>query len=311
MSLAAADALTAEGNALFQQQAYGEAAARFDRATTVFPTHHQAWKGLGHALLCLGKSPDAARAFDRAIGLRPDSATALWGGALAHADLGHKLVAQNYLRRALALQPSWIEMARDVPQLAALLQLSTHTGSLLRRAFGAYSGRIYRRAGGGAQIEVGRLPGCPEIGVTTSMSIGLSDHVWPLAERPRVEVVLASTIDTDVIGQIVANAAFHVMDSGFFPEPGSMVRDVVAVLGAGDLSQRLPHLYFNVPRLWSLDLPLDVGPPAITLTQAIPVSEAEYQLWRAHGPAGLDQLWRARRVDLADLRRSGVPALGR
>jgi hypothetical protein len=311
MSLAAADALTAEGNDLFQQQAYVEAAGRFERAATVYPAHHQAWKGLGHALLCLGRSGDAARAFDRAIGLRPDSATALWGGALSHADLGHKLVAQNYLRRALALQPTWGEMAREVPQLAALLQLSTHTATLIRRAFGTFSGRIFRRAGGAGQIEVARLPGCPDVGLTTSISIGLSDHIWPMAERPRVEVILASTIDTEVCGQIVANAAFHVMDTGFFPEPGTMVRDVVAVLGAGELSQRLPHLYFNVPRLWLVRLPLDIGPPSITLAQAIPVSEAEYQMWRAHGPAGLDHMFQARRVDLADLRRSGIPAMSR
>jgi hypothetical protein len=259
----------------------------------------------------MGRSGDAARAFDKAIGLRPDSATALWGGALAHADLNHKLVAQNYLRRALALQPTWVEMARDVPQLAALLQLSAHTATLVRRAFGTFSGRVFRRAAGAGQIEVARLPGCPEVGLTTSISIGLSDHVWPQPERPRVEVILASTIDSEVTGQIVANAAFHVMDTSFFPEPGTMVRDVVAVLKAGDLSQRLPHLYFNVPRHWLVRLPLDIGPPAITLTQAIPVSEAEYQLWRAHGPAGLDNLFKVRKIDLADLRRSGIPGMVR
>jgi hypothetical protein len=311
MSQAVADALTVEGNDLFQQQAYADAVTKYERATTVFPTHAAAWKGLGHALLCLGRSEDAARAFDRAIGLRPESATALWGGALAHADLGHKLVAQNYLRRAIALQPSWHEMARGVPQLAALIQLSAHTGNMIRRAFGQYSGRIFRRAGGAGQLEVGRIPSCPDTGLTTSISIGLSDHVWPQAERPRIEVLLASTLDLEVCGQIVANAAFHIMDTGFFPEPGTMVRDVISVLGVGELSRRLPHVYFNVPRIWLVRLPLDVGPPPITLTQAIPVSEAEYQIWKSHGPAGLDHLFQARRVDLADLQRSGVPALGR
>ena len=82
MSQAAADQLAAEGHALFEEQRYAEAAARFERAATIFPSHHPAWKGLGHALLCLGRTHEAARAFDRAIGLRPDSATALWGGAL-------------------------------------------------------------------------------------------------------------------------------------------------------------------------------------------------------------------------------------
>jgi hypothetical protein len=63
--------------------------------------------------------------------------------------------------------------------------------------------------------------------------------------------------------------------------------------------------------MWLVHLPLDVGPPAITLSQAIPVSEAEYQIWRAHGPAGLDHLFKARKTDLADLRRSGIPGMAR
>jgi tetratricopeptide (TPR) repeat protein len=306
VSLAAADALTQEGNDLFQQQAYPAAAARFERAVTVYPTHAQAWKGLGHSLLCMGKAAEAARAFDRAIGLRPESATALWGGALAHADLGHKLVAQNYLRRALVLQPTWSEMALGVPQLAELLQLSAHAGDLIRRAFGTYSGRAYRHTDGVRRIEVARLVSCPEVGITTAVSIGVCDHAWATPQHPRMEIILASTIDTETVGQIVANAAFHIMDSGFYPEPGAMVRDLVAVLKAGELSQRLPHLYFNMPRLWRVRLPLDIGPPAITLSQAIPVSEAEYQYWKANGPAGLDAAFVARRVEIADLRRPGT-----
>ena len=69
----------------------------------------------------------------------------------------------------------------------------------------------------------------------------------------------------------------------FFPQPGTMVRDVVGALDAGELSQRLPHVYVQSPRAWGLDLPLDVGPPAITLAQVFPISEAEYQTWRRLG----------------------------
>jgi tetratricopeptide (TPR) repeat protein len=119
VGLVAADQLTAEGNALFQEHEYVQAMARFERAAAIYPQHHQAWKGLGHCLLCLARPIEAARAFDRAIGLRPDSATALWGGALAHADLGHRIVAQNYLKRVLSLQPTWLELALSVPALAS------------------------------------------------------------------------------------------------------------------------------------------------------------------------------------------------
>ncbi len=148
MSQVAADELTAEGHALFEQKQYAEAASRFERAVALFPTHSQAWKSLGHSLLCLNRAAAAARAFDRAIGLRPDSATALWGGALAHAELGHRLVAKDYLRRVLRLQPTWVAMARGVPRLAAFLQLSAHAADLLRTAPPSGRERLRQRSAG-------------------------------------------------------------------------------------------------------------------------------------------------------------------
>ena len=80
----------------------------------------------------LGKSD----AFDQAIGLRPDSATALWGGALAHAEIGNKVIARDYLRRTIALQPSWADMALNVPALASFLQVSSRSADRLPRRTG-------------------------------------------------------------------------------------------------------------------------------------------------------------------------------
>ena len=77
MSQAAADALVSEGDELFRSERFGEAAARFERAVNVFPHHALGWKGLGQSLLLLGKPHEAAAAFDQAIGLSPESATAL------------------------------------------------------------------------------------------------------------------------------------------------------------------------------------------------------------------------------------------
>ena len=56
MSQAAADALVAEGNELFRDERFAEAVTRFERAVRVFPQHALGWKGLGHALLCLGQA---------------------------------------------------------------------------------------------------------------------------------------------------------------------------------------------------------------------------------------------------------------
>lgn len=305
MSLPAADALIEEANALLRAEQFSLAAAKFERAAQLFPPHPLAWKGLGHALLCLGRTHEAARAFDRAIGLRPDSATALWGGAVAHAEVGNKVVAQNYLRRTLALQPSWIEMARSVSHLAPLLQVSSGAADALRAALGTFSTRTYRRANDESlALEIGRFVNQPKLGHWTYATIGLSNTKWPHIGRPRIELVLATTVDAEVCSQILANLAFHLSDTGFFPEPGVMVRDVIAALDAGDLSQRLPHVYITVPRPWRLSLPLVLGPPPITLAQVVAVSEAEYELWRSD-VAGFEANLARHNVDLLDLTRPG------
>ena len=283
MSLAAADRLTEEGNGYFQQGDFVTAAERYQHATTLFPSHHLAWKGLGHALLCLARPTDAARAFDRAIGLKADSATALWGGALAHADLGHKPIAQNYLRRCLVLQPTWTELARSVPALAQFLQVSTYAAELLRVALGVPSVRTFRHAAEPARtIDVARYADAPEPGLVTYGSLGLANVEWPDG-RPRIEVLLACRTDSAGMPQLVANTAFHLIDHQFYPTPGSVLRDQVGVLRLGELSARFPHLFFTVPRRWGLRLPLDEGPPAVTITSAVPISEAEYRYWKDGG----------------------------
>jgi len=305
MSRLTADALVDEANELYRLEQFSEAQARYERAAQIYPPHPLAWKGLGHALLSLGKPHDAARAFDRAIGLAPRSATALWGGAVAHAEIGNKIVAQSYLRRTLALQPTWIEMVRGVPGLAAFLEVSARAGEALRRVLGPFSTRTYRHSSDGARsVDVGRIANRPRHGQWTYATIGLSNREWPEVERPRVELLLATTLDAEVCGQILANLVFHLAETGFFPEPSVMVRDVVGALGAGDLSQRLPHVYITVPRAWTLELPLDAEPPPITLAQVVPVSEAEYQLWRGD-VGGFEQQLRLRGVDVTDLRRKG------
>jgi tetratricopeptide (TPR) repeat protein len=305
MSQEAADTLVAEANELIRAEKFSEAAARFERAARIFPRHPLAWKGLGHALLCQGRPHEAARAFDRAIGLKPDSATALWGGAVAHAEVGNKSVARNYLRRTLELQPSWLEMAHSVPELAELLTVSTRAADALRAVFGTFSTRTYRHSrDDGRSLEICRFAGQPGLGQWTYATLGLTNTKWPEIGRPRIELVLATSIDSEICGQILANLAFHLAEIEFFPEPGVMVRDVIGALGADDLSQRLPHIYITVPRLWRVNLPLEIGPPPITLAQVVPVSEAEYQMWRAD-VAGFERRLAERNVDLTDLRRSG------
>ncbi len=305
MSQLAADAIVEEANALFQDEKYREAASKYERASQIFPPHGLAWKGLGHSLLCLGRAHDAARAFDQAIGLRPDSATALWGGAVAHAEIGNKVLAQNYLRRTLALQPTWADMARDIPSLAQFLQVSSRAADALRNAFGTFSTKTYRHAADPTRaVEVGRVANQPRFGQWTYVTIGLSNKEWAESARPRVELIMATLVDAAICGQILANLAFHLADTGFFPEPNVMVRDVIGSLDVGVLSQRLPHVFIGIPRAWELRLPIDELPPPVTLAQVVPVSEHEYTLWK-QDVATFEIGFTARGVDVSDLDRPG------
>src|SRR5262245_52863724 len=203
MSQAAADSLVREGDELFRAERFGEAAARFERAVVVFPQHSLGWRGLGQALLRLGKPHEAARAFDQAIGLRPDSATALWGGAVAHGETGNKLVARDYLRRTIALQPTWAEMALGVPSLAGFLHASTRAADRLRALFGELTRQRYHHANHPDRyVDIARIENVPKPGTTTFVTIGLSNALWDEAERPRVELVLLSTEDSETSRQM-------------------------------------------------------------------------------------------------------------
>ena len=304
MSQAAADTLVREGDELFRAERFGEAAARFERAVAVYPQHPLGWRGLGHALLSMGKPHEAARAFDQAIGLRPDSATALWGGALAHADIGNKVIARDYLKRTIALQPSWAEMALATPQLAQFLHVSSRAAERLHAQFGTFGTQRYHHANHPERyVDIARVPNVPAPGTTTYLTLGLSNAEWHETERPRIELVLASNLDIDACAQILANLAFHLSATRFFPEPGTIVRDVVGLLNAGELSERLPHIYVQSPKAWGLALPLDEGPPAITLAQVFPISEAEYISWRQLGAQRFEQQLVDRAIDVTDLNR--------
>jgi len=174
----------------------------------------------------------------------------------------------------------------------------------MHNAFGAFSKRTYRHSTDDTRsLEVGRIVNQPAVGHFTFVTIGLSNKTWQDAARPHVELILSTLVDNEICGQILANLAFHLDATSFFPQPGVLVRDVIGALGVNDLSYRLPHVFIGVPRAWKLELPIDIGPPPITLAQVIPVSEAEYLRWKSD-PIVFERSFAERRIDVADLRRS-------
>jgi hypothetical protein len=145
-------------------------------------------------------------------------------------------------------------MARSVTTLNSYLAVSNYAGELLRVAFGPPSVRAFRHGTDpNRQVEVARYPDVPVPGQVTYATHGLCNHEWADG-RPRLEVLFATTVDSGAVPQLLANTAFHIIDAQFYPTPGSVVRDLVAVSRVGELSNRFPHLYFAVPRRWLVPL---------------------------------------------------------
>jgi protein O-GlcNAc transferase len=85
------------------------AAQLLDRLIALRPDYAEARLTLGHALLDLGRSDEALRAFRGAVGLKPDLAAAHNGLGLAFQKLGLWPAARAALQRAVAVQPDYAE----------------------------------------------------------------------------------------------------------------------------------------------------------------------------------------------------------
>jgi len=87
----------------------GTAAKLLERLIAIQPDYPEAHLTLGHALLDLGRTDEALRAFRDAISIKPDLAAAHNGLGIAFQRLGQWPAARAALQRAVALLPSYAE----------------------------------------------------------------------------------------------------------------------------------------------------------------------------------------------------------
>jgi tetratricopeptide (TPR) repeat protein len=96
---------------------FRKAAAAYERATQLNPSHAGSYAGLGASLLRLGDASGAARAYQRAIQLEPNHSG--FFAALGHAykAAGKRRPAAQAYQRALALDPSNAAARRGLQQV--------------------------------------------------------------------------------------------------------------------------------------------------------------------------------------------------
>ncbi len=102
----------------FELQRYAEAAQVYAEIVQREPHHVQAWAGLGRAAHLLGQDHHAIAALEQAILLAPQWAEPLYEAALLYAARAEETLAEDRLRRALALDPRLASAAEEEGLLA-------------------------------------------------------------------------------------------------------------------------------------------------------------------------------------------------
>lgn len=147
----------------------------------------------------------------------------------------------------------------------------------------------------------------PQNGVDTYSTVGLS--AFPLLRegkeiKVRTEIIGACGNNFKHFENIVATAAFCIINSKWFCAPGVIFPDIVSMYKA---SNTLSDLYFCPPFLWDDRLSgLTVEKKEIAWLLAIPISRTEADFASAFGPAELEKLFQKADLDIYDLNRVPV-----
>ena len=128
---------------------------------------------------------------------------------------------------------------------------------------------------------------------------------WGAGEFPtRIELAAICAEPAESFPNVLASAAFRIMQSDELYHPGTVIPGVVNQYYP---SSNVPHLYLTAPSLWADRLKTtDYGTKQVSWLLAMPISEAEYSYLVEHGDHDLERLLEHRDVDLANLDRASV-----
>ena len=148
----------------------------------------------------------------------------------------------------------------------------------------------------------------PQVGVNTFATVGLSEH--PLMRNgtvfpTRVEFVAACGTAYSGLDQVVATAAFGVINSKWFCAPGVIFPGVVSMHPG--VSETMSDVYFTYPFLWDARLhSTELSGHTVAWLLVVPVSKRETAFALANGSDKLAQLFERSEIDIFNLNRPSV-----
>lgn len=146
----------------------------------------------------------------------------------------------------------------------------------------------------------------PQDGVNSYSTLLLSDH--PLYKQGRdtgIQIALVGACEAgrDQFRNVLATAAFCVVNSRWFCAPGIIFPDVV---GSYFKEGALKHLLFVSPFLWDNLLTIDLQERKVSFLQVVPIAEAEMRFAEKKGPDALEDMFEKEQIDVFDLERESV-----
>lgn len=144
----------------------------------------------------------------------------------------------------------------------------------------------------------------PEAGIKAYSTIGLAEHtVFKGGEEMpfRLEFCGACQSRFDEFDRVLATAAFFVINSRWFCEPGMIFPDLVSMYHPG---ATMEHLLFLPPFLWDELGEFHVDSLTVAWLLAVPISESEREYAVQNGWDKLEELFVERQIDIFDLDRS-------
>jgi hypothetical protein len=200
-----------------------------------------------------------------------------------------------------------------------MADISIKNKSIARAAYEAFGGKPkpnvsrYWDENNQSFVDVMVCQDRPSKGICSVATIGVSDH--PLLKGGeeyrdgegalvRAEIVGACHKEVKDFPNIIATAAFCVINSKWFCAPGAIFPDIVSMYLP---RVSMKHLMFFPPFLWEDRLEtLSFDGLIVAWLMAVPISESEYQFAIENSSDELEELFVKNDIDIFNLNRNLV-----
>jgi hypothetical protein len=157
-----------------------------------------------------------------------------------------------------------------------------------------------------SHVDILSCPNHPSKNITSYSTIGLSNYplIHNNKEYPvRLEIVGACDSRKKHLPNMLATAAFSIINSKWFCSPGTIFPDIVKMY----YETEMEHILFVPPFLWGDSLKtIELSDKKVAWLLAVPISEKERLYAKDKGEDALESLFEKEQIDIYDLNRKST-----